>query len=124
MELIFYRREDVAEQKASHIALYQAAHEPSLKLTLIAAFGPLVVVEKRREIAFIKNVKFHLDEVEGLGSFVEIEAIGDGLGCDASELSEQCLFYRQSLGIPDSDLLSHSYSDMLMEKRGLRPQTR
>ena len=42
---------------------------------LIKSIGIKVVVEKTRKIYFVDNVKIHFDEVENLGSFVEVEAI-------------------------------------------------
>ena len=46
----------------------------SLKEVLTKALGVLTVVDKKREIYFIGNVKFHIDTVESLGTFIEIEA--------------------------------------------------
>src|SRR3712207_369543 len=83
--LIFYAREDREGPKRSDVILYGTRPDSDLKALLTAALGTLVVVEKRREIYFVavdgvgldgvENVKVHLDTVEGLGSFVEIEAI-------------------------------------------------
>jgi predicted adenylyl cyclase CyaB len=71
-------------------------------------------VIKEREIWYIGNVKFHIDEVPGLGSFVEIEA-GNLLSDLPSEtLQEQCRQYRESLGIREEDLVAVSYSDLLI----------
>ena len=73
--LIFYQRPDQAGPKKSNISLYHADDLTSLQKVLEAALAVKVVVDKRRRIYFIDNVKFHLDQVKGLGSFVEIEAI-------------------------------------------------
>lgn len=121
--LIFYRRPDQSGPKQSDVLLYpgsagvppavEAGVPPasSLKQLLTAALGIRVVVEKTREIYFIHNVKFHLDEVRGLGSFVEIEAIGREDNIEA--LRRQCDQYLALLAIRGEDLLTHSYSDML-----------
>ncbi|HFD33211.1 MAG TPA: CYTH domain-containing protein, partial [Gammaproteobacteria bacterium] len=50
---------------------------PTVTFTLTAALGIFKIVDKQRRIYFIGNVKFHIDEVKGLGSFVEIEAIDE-----------------------------------------------
>jgi predicted adenylyl cyclase CyaB len=71
------------------------------------------VVRKKREIYFIKNVKFHIDEVEGLGTFAEIEASDLYADLSKEELQDQCDFYLRELKIRDEDLVSVSYSDML-----------
>lgn len=63
------------------------------------AVGTVLVVERKREIYFIDNVKFHLDEVEGDGYFVEIEALDPEDRIAEEELARQCQFYRDALGL-------------------------
>ncbi len=72
-----------------------------------------MVVDKQREIYFIQNVKFHLDVVAGLGTFVEIEAIDSDGSIRKEELLQQCHHYMKLFEISETDLLSHSYSDLL-----------
>jgi predicted adenylyl cyclase CyaB len=82
---------------------------------LEAAMDTRIVVDKRREIYYAGNVKFHVDDVTGLGRFVEIEAIDvDGeLGEDA--LRQQVDRWMETLGIREDDLVAESYSDLLMK---------
>jgi predicted adenylyl cyclase CyaB len=110
--LIYYRRSDEEGPKRSDVILYPAAKDPGLKKILEGTLGIKVVVDKIRDIYFVDNVKFHIDEVKGLGSFVEIEAIGEH--GEEDKLSEQCKHYMQLLNITDDQLLSVSYSDLLM----------
>jgi len=77
-----------------------------------------VVVKKKREIYYIKNVKFHLDTLEGLGNFVEIEAGNKTHSLTVEELHRQCEYYLKEFGIKEEDLIDQSYSDMLL-LRGL-----
>jgi predicted adenylyl cyclase CyaB len=111
--LIHYQRSDQARPKQSEVLLYQSAPDTSLKPLLARALGVLAVVDKRREIYFIDNVKFHIDRVKNLGSFVEIEAISENGEFTAAQLREQCAHFVHLLGIEDEDLLTHSYSDMI-----------
>ena len=114
--LIFYKRENIAGPKLSEVLLYKVTENSDLlKKALTQANGIKVIVTKKREIYFIENVKFHIDEVEGLGSFVEIEAIdSDGsLGIDF--IRKQCNYYLQQFNINEADLITESYSDMLMK---------
>jgi adenylate cyclase, class 2 len=112
--LVFYKREDQTGPKQSHVSLYPATAPAALKDVLVQALDVLVIVEKQREIYFIENVKFHIDEVDSLGSFVEIEAIdGDGsLGQDT--LLAQCQEFLRLFAIPVQDLVAVSYSDLLL----------
>lgn len=112
--LIYYNRVNNVGPKRSDIILYPVTEGVTLKALLDTSIGTKVVVDKKRKIFFIENVKFHLDEVQGLGTFVEIEAIdSDGtLGYD--KLKAQCDFYINLLKVKDEDFLTHSYSDMLL----------
>jgi predicted adenylyl cyclase CyaB len=73
--LIYYERENTRRPKKSSVTLYKNNPDSNLKEILLKSLGVLIVVDKHREIYFIDNVKFHLDNVVGLGIFVEIEAI-------------------------------------------------
>ena len=116
--LIHYARDDTSGPKESHVTLYQPQQDPSaLKEILTNSLGILVVVEKQREIYFIGNIKFHLDIVQNLGTFVEIEAIDIEGNIGREKLQSQCQEYMNILGITDADLLTHSYSDMLLAIR-------
>src|SRR5205809_750252 len=73
-------------------------------------------LKKKQEIYFIGNVKFHIDDVVGLGSFMEIEASNMHDEISRDRLQEQCDFYIGEFGIKDEDLIAFSYSDMLLGK--------
>jgi predicted adenylyl cyclase CyaB len=68
--LIWYQRTNQAAAKQSDFLLTPVADPDSLKQVLTNALGTKVTVIKKREIYFINNVKFHLDELDQLGSFV------------------------------------------------------
>lgn len=81
----------------------------SLKEILTKSLEILVVVNKKREIYFIGNVKFHIDTVEDLGTFVEIEAIDNDGTIEKDKLLEQCQFFLDLFKISQDDLISVSY---------------
>jgi adenylate cyclase, class 2 len=114
--LIFYQRPDQAGPKRADVSLVRtdAAQAAQLHETLTAAMPVLVVVDKRREIYFVGNVKFHIDRVEKLGNFVEIEAIDEHGTIGAEALGRQCREYIALLGITEADMVHGSYSDLLM----------
>lgn len=113
--LIHYERPDVADLKQSNVLLYplDPANTPILKNILTKTLGILTVVDKEREIYFIENVKFHIDEVKNLGKFVEVEAIDSDGTIDTSKLQAQCDYYRNLFQIMNNDLIDVSYSDLL-----------
>lgn len=112
--LIFYEREDKEGPKQSNVTLFDNKPGSLLKEILTKSLGILAVVDKKREIYFIENVKFHIDTVENLGTFMEIEAIDSDGTIGKDKLQEQCQYYLDLFGIRQNDLLSKSYSDMLI----------
>ena len=114
--LIHYNREDKEGPKQSEIILFKSAPDSTLKELLTKALGILVVVDKQREIYFIDNVKFHVDTVENLGTFIEIEAIDKDESIGKEKLFEQCQFYLDLFQISKENLISVSYSDLMLEK--------
>jgi adenylate cyclase class 2 len=71
------------------------------------------VVEKQREIYLHHNVRIHLDRVAGLGDFLEFEAV---MGPDDTPSGAQAMLDRltRHFQIAESDLVSASYSDLLL----------
>ncbi len=115
--LIQYERENIAGAKSSHVVLYRSVPGSSLKEALLNALGVKVVVDKKRKIYFIGNVKFHLDEVAGLGTFVEVEAIDAEGKIGLEKLQAQCNGYAQLFRISENQYLAESYSDLLLAKK-------
>ncbi|MEJ2368606.1 MAG: class IV adenylate cyclase [Acidobacteriota bacterium] len=111
--LIFYRRKDVPGPKKAEILLHEPGPDGLLKDLLEEALGAWITVRKAREIHWIGNVKFHVDEVEGLGTFVEIEAIDRDGSLGEDRLRGQCAYYMKLFGVSSRDLLAQSYSDLL-----------
>ncbi|MFK8101464.1 MAG: class IV adenylate cyclase [Saprospiraceae bacterium] len=113
--LIHYLRSDQAGPKTSTVTLYQSQPDSSLKILLAQALGVMTTVDKKRAIYYLKNVKFHLDEVEQLGNFVEIEAIDTDGSISEATLLEQCQYYLDLFQIKAADLIENSYSDLILQ---------
>jgi len=112
--LIQYERENTASAKESRILLYKHQPDGILKEILTAQLGIKVIVKKSRRIFFIDNVKFHFDIVEGLGHFIEVEAIDDSGSKDPDTLQMQCDQYMKFFEIKSNQLVKQSYSDLLL----------
>lgn len=124
--LIYYKRTDQKNSKRCDSLLWELdefqrraskeslSPKQALKRILASACGIFTVVDKNREIYFIQNVKFHIDNVKKLGRFVEIEVFGKKR--DASKLRKQCESYQKLLGIRPKDLVADSYSDQIFRK--------
>ena len=114
--LIYYERPEVADEKSATILLYKHQPDVQLKLILEKLHGIDIIVEKERKIYFCDNIKVHFDQVKGLGTFLEVEAIKDE---DSSitelELDKQCREMRVYFSIQDEQLLAYSYADLLRD---------
>ena len=111
--LIYYERVNQTGPKSSNFNLIKIADAAGLKEVLKKALGIKIIVQKKREIYYIGNVKFHLDEVPDLGKFVEIEAGNILSDLEEKELQGQCEYYTKEFEIEPNDLISVSYSDMM-----------
>jgi predicted adenylyl cyclase CyaB len=114
-QLIAYERPDRPDAKASNYQLLEIAAGDAgraLSELLQSALGVLVVVDKSREIFLHKNVRIHLDQVTGLGDFLEFEAVVGGTIDDATAGS-QVAWLSEQFGLAAQDLMNGSYSDML-----------
>jgi homotetrameric cytidine deaminase len=112
-ELIVYSRTDSTEPGTSTYLRVPVADAASLREALETAFGTLVTVTKRRRLLLWENVRIHLDEVEGLGSYLELEGVADP-DSDLSTEHDRVEHLRRELGIEDHDLVAGSYSDLLL----------
>ncbi|MBK8810076.1 MAG: class IV adenylate cyclase [Acidobacteria bacterium] len=115
--LIHYERADKTGAKQSSILLYEHQPNADLKEMLKRSLGVKVVVDKRRRIYFIENVKFHFDRLDGLGTFVEVEAIDRDGSIGIETLERQCRKYAELFEIKHSDYVSESYSDLILTSK-------
>ena len=111
-ELIFYRRPDAAGPKTSEYAISRTADGLALRELLAAALPVRGVVRKKRLLLLAGRTRIHLDQVEGLGSFMELEVVLTG-GEDPKEGEEEAAGLMKSLGIAPADLVQGAYIDML-----------
>jgi homotetrameric cytidine deaminase len=111
-ELIAYERADAAEARESRYRIAPVADPDALRDDLDAALGTVVVVDKRRRLLLWEGVRIHLDTVEGLGSFVELE----GVAAEDSDLAREAGLVarlRAELGIGDEAIEPAGYADLL-----------
>ena len=112
-ELIPYVRPDGEAPKRSDYQVIPVEDPEGLKELLTGLLGVHRVVAKEREIWLYQNVRIHLDQVEGLGTFIELEAVFEDGADDETEQQLKVAFLRDTLGIPDEDLVAISYEALL-----------
>lgn len=119
-ELIYYQRADEVGPKESTYTISRTNDPDSLKEILTLAYGVRGVVRKRRQLFIAGQTRIHLDEVDGLGQFVELEFVlhegqaqAEGLAALAAIMEE--------LGIAKEHLIRGAYIDLLTEAASRQP---
>jgi len=110
-ELIFYRRDEAAARRDCAYEIATIPDPSKLKDVLVSALRVDVRVAKTREVYRLAGVKINLDEVHGLGGFIEFEVRVQGNDFDGADSKVKELMKR--FGIGAGDALCCSYSDMV-----------
>jgi predicted adenylyl cyclase CyaB len=112
-QLVPYLRPDQLGPKRAQFRVIPVEEPESLKALLTEILGVHRVVRKVREIWLHENVRIHLDQVEGLGSFVELEAAYDGSREALPAQQKKVRSLMDRLGIREEDLVDVSYEGLL-----------
>ena len=115
-ELIYYERPDVSGPKRSSYSIHETADSSELNAVLAAALGVVGTVRKERRLYLLGRTRIHLDRVEGLGDFMELEVVLQP-GQDESEGVAVAVELMRALGIRDEDLVDGAYLDLLDRSR-------
>ena len=111
-ELIWYRRADETGPNLSEYTISPTNDPAGLRTALAQALGETAVVRKGRCVYLVGQTRVHLDQVEGLGTFVELEVV---LEEDQSEdegvrIAEELM---ETLGLDRERLVECAYADLL-----------
>ena len=111
-QLIYYQRTDQVGPKRSEYFVTPTSDPEGLKAVLATALGVRGQVRKVRHLYWVGQTRIHLDQVEGLGSFVELEVMlqADQSDADGTHIARELM---ARLGIADADLLEGAYMDLL-----------
>ena len=124
-ELIFYRRVNEAGPKESFYLKSPTSSPETLRESLSLAYGQIGRIRKYRTLYLVGRTRVHLDRVEGLGHFLELEVMlvddeppEQGIR-EASELMDQ-------LGVKPEQLVEGAYLDLMLSgpRRGRAPGVR
>ena len=116
-QLIFYRRDDLAGPKLSEYVMATTAEPDALRGTLTLAYGAVGRVRKTRTLCFVGTTRIHLDDVDDLGHFVEIEvALTPEQTVTDGETIAEDLMRRLSIG--PKHLVHRAYVDLLADRPG------
>jgi adenylate cyclase len=116
-QLVYYERTDASGPKRSDYILARTSEPSALKAALTAALGVRGIIRKRRSLYLVGQTRLHLDEVEGLGEFMELEVV---LRPEQSNAEGQAIArdLMTRLGVREEDLLEGAYMDLLEGREG------
>ena len=110
-ELIYYERPNESGPTQSVYSVAPVSDVPALKRVLSESLGVRGVVRKERELFLAADTRIHIDAVESLGAFLELEVMLSGRSEAIGHA--RCRELMQALGVDDADLLDLAYIDML-----------
>lgn len=111
-QLIYYTRPDQEGPKRSDYHIFHTSDPESLKRILELTYGIRGIVRKTRYLYLVGQTRVHLDDVEGLGPFMELEVVlQEGQRDSEGQAIAKDLMER--LGVARSDLLDGAYMDLL-----------
>ncbi|MBK9474554.1 MAG: class IV adenylate cyclase [bacterium] len=111
-ELIYYRRADAVGPKESFYTIAPVEDPDALRRALTLALGAVGRVRKRRTLYLVGRTRVHLDRVEGLGEFLELEVVL--LDDETAEVGEaEARVLMGELGIAPAQLVEGAYLDLL-----------
>ena len=113
-ELIFYRRANTPGPKESSYWLSPTTSPDSLRQALTLAYGELGRVRKRRTLYLVGRTRIHLDRVDRLGNFLELEVVLQANEPADSGVREATALMRR-LNIPPDRLIESAYIDLLLQ---------
>jgi adenylate cyclase, class 2 len=113
-QLIAYRRGDHAGSRWSdyHLAMLVNETANEVKAALSVSPGVSVSVRKLRQVGIWRQTRIHLDTVEGLGQFIELETVL-AEGGDETTAREEHELVNNALGLDDWPAVEGSYSDLI-----------
>lgn len=110
--LIFYDRQDEPASRPSEYQLACVDDAEGVGSLLAAALGTIVHVRKTRQLFLFGVTRIHLDEVDGLGRFLELETVlGEVPGADARAEHK---FVKQTLALDQAEPVASSYGDLVL----------
>lgn len=114
-ELIYYQRPDIHESKISDYQVIELVKKDceNIKNILKNTNGVKVIVEKERKLWIYKNTRIHLDKVDKLGNFLELETVINKINIKTAEQEHVRLI--KLLNITNYKKIKESYSDLLLQ---------
>jgi predicted adenylyl cyclase CyaB len=110
-ELIAYARAAGTDPRPSDYDIAPVADPAAMEAVLSRSLGVRGVVEKVRRLYLWRHTRIHLDEVIGLGSFMELETVVLGISREEAEVEAREMI--AILGLDPARFLDRPYLELL-----------
>jgi predicted adenylyl cyclase CyaB len=114
-QLVYYERADESASRYSNYSIVEITDSSGFKQMMMDALGVKAIVDKVRELWMYGNTRIHVDDVDGLGYFVELETVITNQ--TNTEAQAEHHFVKRALEIDDAKIVPVSYSDLILESR-------
>jgi len=111
-ELIRYQRDDVAEVRCSRYSIARTSDPQILLDILTHTLGRVGTVKKTRTLYLAGQTRIHVDVVEGLGDFLELEVVLRA-GQTEAEGKRTAVELLREFGISEQALIGQAYIDLV-----------
>ena len=113
-ELIFYQRENHSGPKSSTYNIAVTSDPSQLRAVLANAYGESIIVRKIRHLYCLGRTRIHIDKVEELGDFLELEVVLNETD-NLTDAKDEARALMEKLKIIPSDLIDVAYADLLTQ---------
>ena len=113
--LIYYERPNIVESRHSIYQLYKISESSTFKGLLTVALGVKTIIKKQRVLWMYQNTRIHLDTVEDLGEFVELETVFQGQS--EGDANKEHNHVKSTLGLEAAEPIAVSYSELPKQEK-------
>jgi len=116
-QLIYYKRANIKGSRVSNYFIEENYHLNRVENILESIYGIKAVVTKKRRLFIYKNCRIHLDEVKGLGKFIEFEVVCSNI-IEEQNASRLMDFMKREFKVITNNIIKNSYSDLVIGLKG------
>jgi len=116
-QLVYYKRANFKSARVSNYFIEEINHPNRVKNILESIYGIKAVVIKKRRLYLYKNCRIHIDEVNGLGKFIEFEVVCLNIA-DEQNASRLMDFMKREFKVITNNIIKNSYSDLIIGMKG------
>jgi len=114
-QLVYYERADENASRYSNYSIVEITDASGFKRMMMDALGVKAIVDKMRELWIYGNTRIHVDDVDDLGHFVELETVITNQ--TNTEAQAEHNFVKRALEIDDAEIVPVSYSDLILKSK-------